>query len=99
MKYKVITSTQYNRDVVKLARALKDHSNMAKRIFQELERKLDGLEDNPFAYPVFRESKYRRVNLEDNALFYTVDETRREVKLYHLYYAKRDIDKLLGIDR
>ena len=98
MKYKIIATAQFNRDVASLAKALKEYPNMAKRIFQEMERKLDGLEDNPFMWPVFRESKYRRVNLEDNAMFYSVDEAKYEVKIYHLYYAKRNLLKLLGLD-
>jgi len=97
MKYKVIVSTRFDRDVARLAKALEEHPNMAKRIFQELEQKLDGLEDNPFAYPVFRESKYRRINLKKNAMFYTVNESKHEVRLYCLYYAKMDIERRLGL--
>jgi hypothetical protein len=75
-----------------------EHPKMGQRIFQEMERKIGGLKDNPFIYPVFLESKYRRINLESHALFYTLDETKCEVRLYHLFYAKRDLSKLLGLD-
>jgi plasmid stabilization system protein ParE len=97
MKYNLKYTSHFNRDLVKLERALKEHPNMSRRIFQEIERKIKGLKDNPFAYPVFYESKYRRVNLEGHAMFYTVDEVKREVRLYHLYYAKMDIEKRLGL--
>ena len=98
MRYKLKYTAYFNRDAAKLEKALKEHSNMSRRIFQEMERKIEGLKDNPFAYPVFRESKYRRVNLEGHALFYTVDEARREVKLYYLFYAKMDIERRLGLE-
>ena len=97
MKYNVVFTAQFNRDVIKLHNALKKYPNMAKRIFQEMERKIEGLKDSPLRWPVFHESKYRRINLEGNVIFYTIDEPKREVKLYHLAYAKRDLIKLLGL--
>ena len=98
MRYNLVFTEQFNQDVAALYEALAEYPSMAKRIFQEMERKLEGLKDNPFMWPTFHGSKYRRINLEGNALFYTVDEHEHEVRLYHLYYAKRDLLKLLGIE-
>jgi plasmid stabilization system protein ParE len=76
---------------------LAPHPDMAKRIFKELEQKLDGLENNPYIYPVYYANpKYRRVNLEGHALFYTIDEDMCMVYVYRIFYAKRDIERLMG---
>jgi plasmid stabilization system protein ParE len=96
MKYEVAYSPQANRDIASLADILAPYPSMAGRLFQEMERKLKLLRDNPFAWPVYHANpKYRRMNLEGHALFYLVDEGRHEVKIYRVIYAKRDIAKLL----
>jgi plasmid stabilization system protein ParE len=96
MKYKIILSSYANRDIAILADILALHPNKARRLFKEIEQKLDLLEDNPFMcqeYPA--NPRYRRMVLEGHALFYTVDESKREVYVYRVVYAKRDISKLL----
>ncbi|MCL2570852.1 MAG: type II toxin-antitoxin system RelE/ParE family toxin [Defluviitaleaceae bacterium] len=97
MKYKVILSSYANRDLARLANILEPHPNKAKRLFKEIEHKLDLLEDTPLMcqeYPA--NPKYRRMNLEGHALFYTVDEAKREINIYRVIYAKRDIERLLS---
>jgi len=97
MKYKIILSSYANRDIAILADILAPHPSKARRLFKEMEQKLDLLEDNPFMcqeYPA--NPKYRRMILEGHALFYTVDEARREINIYRVVYAKRNIERLLG---
>ncbi|MDR1069848.1 MAG: type II toxin-antitoxin system RelE/ParE family toxin [Gracilibacteraceae bacterium] len=96
MRYKVLLLPQANRDIASLADALASYPSKAKRIFQEIERKLDALKDNPLAWPVYHANpKYRRMLLEGHALFYIVDEDMHEAKVYRVIYAKRDIPRLL----
>ena len=96
MKYSVILSSYANRDIASLADILALHPNKARRLFKEMEQKLDLIKDNPFAYQKYPANpKYRRMVLEGHALFYTVNESKREVCVYRVIYSKRDISKLL----
>jgi plasmid stabilization system protein ParE len=94
--YKIKLLPQANRDIAGLADILSPYPNKAKRLFQEMERKLIQLQDNPLAWPIYPANpKYRRMILEGHALFYIADEDRREVQVYRVLYAKRDIPRLL----
>jgi plasmid stabilization system protein ParE len=96
MRYKVRLLPQANRDIAILADILAPHPHKAARLFQEMERKLELLKDNPLICPAYHASPaYRRMNLEGHALFYIVDDDKCEVKVYRVIYAKRDIDSLL----
>ena len=96
MRYKVKLLPQANRDIAGLADILTPYPNKAKRLFQEMERKIDRLKDNPLEWATYHANpKYRRMILEDHVLFYVVDEDSREVQIYRVIYSKRDILKLL----
>jgi plasmid stabilization system protein ParE len=96
MKYRVRHTPQANRETVAIAKALTSYPSMGKRNFQEMERKLKGLEDNPFAWPTYHANpKYRRMNIERHSIFYVVDEAKHEVIICHIYYTKRDLSQLL----
>ena len=98
MKYKVRFLPQANHDIAGLADILTPYPQKAKRIFQEMERKIDRLTDNPLEWAVYHANpKYRRVILEDHSLYYVVDEIRCEVLIYRIIYARRDIPKLLDL--
>jgi rubrerythrin len=63
MKYRVRHTPQANREIAVIAKALAPYPNMGRRIFQEMDRKLNGLKDNPFAWPAYHANpKYRRIN-------------------------------------
>ena len=92
MKYKASYLPTANRDIQRIGDALSDYPNKAKRLLQEIERKVIILEDMPYMWPVYQlKPKYRQMALEDHLLFYTVDETERKVKVYRVLYAKMDI--------
>lgn len=96
MKYSSILSSYATRDLAILADILSPHPNKARRLFKEMEDKLDLLEDNPYMCPVYHANpKYRRMNLENHALFYTIDEVKRKINIYRVIYAKRDIEKIV----
>ena len=64
MKYKVIYLPIAGRDIVRINDALADYPNKAKRLFQEIERKLKILEDMPFSCPVYQiKPEYRQMVL------------------------------------
>ena len=94
MKYKVIYLPIFDRDISRINDALINYPNKAKRLFQEIERKLKILEDMPYSYPVCQiKPEYRQMILEDHLLFYMVDENERKVKIYRILYGKMDIPK------
>jgi len=85
-----------NLDILGIDDALKDYPNKAKRLFQELERKITDLEDNPYMWPVYQaRPEYRRMILEDHLLFYKVDEDEQKVRIYRILYAKMNIPEHL----
>ena len=97
MKYKVKFLPSANYDINELADALSEYPNKAKRIFQEMEEKIELVKDNPKMFPVYQGNpKYRRINLEDHALFYIVSEALKEIHIYRVIYSKRDIENLLS---
>jgi len=97
MRYNVILSSYAARDLAILADILSPHPNKARRFFKEMEGKLDLLDDNPYMCPAFHANpKYRHMTLKDHALFYTIDEEKREINIFRVIYAKRNIEKLLG---
>ena len=94
MKYKVIYLPIAGRDIVRINDALADYPNKAKRLFQEIERKLKLLEDMPYSWPAYQiKPEYRQMILEGHLLFYVVDENEHKVKVYRVLYGKMDIPK------
>jgi len=96
MKYKPVYLPVANLDIIGIDDALTGYPNKAKRLFQELERKIIDLEDNPYMWPVYQaKPEYRRMILEDHLLFYKVDEDEQKVKIYRILYAKMNIPEHL----
>jgi plasmid stabilization system protein ParE len=96
MKHKVKYLPQANRDLITIADTLTDFPKKAVRLFREMERKLKALEKSPYSCQVYPANpEYRRMVLEGHILFYKVDDEKREVKIYRVIYAKRDISNLL----
>ena len=96
MKYKIKFLPSANQDINDLADILTPYPNKARRLFQEMEQKIESLKDNPLMYPEYQaDPRYRRMNLEGHALFYDVDVINHEIRVYRIIYAKRDIAKLL----
>ena len=92
MKYRVSYLPKAGRDIQQISDALSGYPNKAKRLFQEIERKVKNLEDMPYMWPVYQlKPEYRQMVLEDHLLFYIVDEKERNIKVYRVLYAKMDI--------
>ena len=96
MKYKPIYLPVANLDIIRIDNALTDYPNKAKRLFQEMERKIVDLEDNPYMWPAYQvRPEYRRMILEDHLLFYKVDEDEHKVRIYRILYDKMNIPEHL----
>ena len=96
MKYKVTYLPIFNHDILRISEALAGYPKKAKRIFQEMDKKLLALEDMPYLWAVYPANpKYRQMVLEDHLLFYLVDKDERKVKVYRVLYDKMDVPKHL----
>ena len=96
MKYKVSYLPIASLDIRRIEEALTDYPQKAKRLFQEMDKKLRMLENMPNMWPVYHaDSKYRQMVLEDHLLFYLVDETEKKVTIYRVLYNKMDIPQYI----
>ena len=98
MKYNVVYLPIANRDINRINKALADYPGKAKRLFQEIEKKVKTLEDIPYMWPKYQIMPiYHRMVLEDHLLFYVVDENERNIKIYRVLYSKMDITKQINV--
>ena len=94
MKYDVVYLPIAKLDIINISEALSEYPSKAKRLFQELEKKIALLENLPYMWPEYHaRPEYRRMVLEDHLLFYAVDEDNRKIKVYRVLYSKIDILK------
>ena len=94
MKYRISYLPKFDQDILRIGEALADYPNKAKRLFQEIEKKLRMLESMPYIWPAYNANpKYRQMVLEDHLLFYLIDENTYKVKIYRILYSKMDIPK------
>jgi len=94
MKYKISYLPIANRDILRISEALEEYPNKAKKLFQEMEKRIKNLEDMPYSHPAYHlRPKYRRMILEDHLLFYVVDDNEKKVMIYRVLYSKMDIPK------
>jgi plasmid stabilization system protein ParE len=96
MQYKVKFLPSLSRDIHRIAEALVEYPDKARRLLKEMDENLLRLEDMPLMWPVFHaRPKYRKMVLEDHLLFYTVDEQKREVRACRIFYFKMDVARHL----
>jgi len=91
MKYTVKHLPSLSRDIHKIAEALVEYTDKARRLLKEMDEKLILLENTPFMWPVFQaRPKYRKMVLEEHLLFYTVDAKEHIVWACRILYFKMD---------
>ena len=96
MKYTVKYLSSLSRDVERIAAALDEHPEKARRLLKEMDEKLLRLADTPFMFPIYYARPiYRKMVLKDHVLFYIVDEHKKEVRACRLVYAKMDVARQL----
>ena len=92
MKYKIKYLPIANKDILAIDEALAEYPGKAKRLFQEMDKKLKLLEDMPHMWSYYSDNlKYRKMILEDYLLFYLVDDKAREIRVYRVLYSRMDI--------
>jgi len=65
MKYRVSLLPIFEQDVLRISEALQEYPSVAKRLFEELDKKLLMLGDSPYIWPVYQTNpKFRRMLLE-----------------------------------
>jgi len=85
-------------DIASVESYLEEHPQKAKRIFEEMDKKLSNLIDNPELYPVYEDfPEFRRIVVEDYLVFYTINERACIIEVHRLIHGKMDIPKKLSV--
>ena len=90
-------STFYT-DIANVESYLEEYPQKAKRIFEEVDKKLSNLIDNPELYPVYDDFPlFRRIVVEDYLVFYTINERANIIEVHRLINGKMDVPKQLSV--
>jgi addiction module RelE/StbE family toxin len=66
------------------------------RFLTALEQALDNAAHNPMMYQAYEwDASYRRIVVQDYLVFYKVDESAKQVKVYRVLHGKRNIPDIL----
>ena len=85
-------------DISNVASYLEDYPQKAKRIFEEIDNKLNKLIDNPEMYPIYQDfPMFRRIVIEDYLLFYLVNKRTDIIEVHRIIYGRMDVLKQLSI--
>ena len=85
-------------DIANVESYLEEYPQKAKRVFEEMDKKLSNLIDNPELYPIYEEfPEFRRIVVEDYLVFYTINERTENIEVHRLVYGKMDVPKQLSI--
>jgi len=84
-------------DIANVESYLKEYPQKAKRIFEETDKKLSNLINNPKLYPVYEDFPvFRRIVVEDYLVFYIINERANIIEVHRLIYGKMDVPKQLS---
>ena len=91
MKYEIFYLPIAGRDITNISDALYGHPGKARWLLGEIESSLKLLEFMPYMWPLFGpKPELRRMELEGHLLFYTVNETQRQVRVYRVLPGRAD---------
>jgi len=91
-------STFYS-DITDVASFLEEYPQKAKRIFEEMDKKLSNLVDNPELYPIYEDFPiFRRIVIEDYLAFYTIKEQAGIIEIHRLINGKMDVPSKLSVE-
>ncbi len=101
--YKIEYTPLAVKDMAEAVRYIsKELSNPAAagRLADEMVRVADRLADFPYANPVYYpirplKNEYRRLTVRNYLMLYSVDETKKNVTVFRVIYARRDYEKIL----
>jgi addiction module RelE/StbE family toxin len=88
------------RDIVCYISAQLSAPMTAMSMMETIEKALQKLSSMPFGHPVVRDDRlagmgYRRVNVKNYVVFYTVNEPKKVIDVERILYARRDWANLL----
>lgn len=103
MGYRLEISESANRDLDEILTYIAEklaNPKAAADFADELERRYDALEANPFMFEVSRnkrlcEKGYRRFHAGNYVVFYTVDEEYKRVNISRIFYGRRNYEQYL----
>jgi len=83
-------------DIANVESYLEEYPQKAKRVFEDMDRKLSNLIDNPELYPIYEDfPEFRKIVVEDHLVFYTINERPENIEVHRLIYGKMDVPKQL----
>ena len=92
MKYRLEYLSTFHSDITEVASNLEEYPQMAKRIFEKIDKKLLYLVDSPELYPIYDDfPDFRRIVVEDYLVFYSINEAQKVIEIHRLIYGRMDI--------
>ena len=97
MKYKVRFSPFAKEDKKEIKAYLsKFYPETPRRFTASLKEHIDNLKENPYLYPEYPENTaYRRMLVGNYIVFYKVNDTEKQIDVYHILRASWDLQKHL----
>jgi len=69
------------------------YPSTARKFFEKLEKKISNLEENPYMYPAYEDDPFfRKMVIDDNLLFYSVNDELSLVSMHRIINSKRDVN-------
>ena len=97
MAYRLEYISTFHSDILEAELSLQDYPQKAQRIFEQLDRKLSRLADNPKMYQIYEDyPEFRKIVVEDYLAFYAINERDRIVEIHRFIYGRMDIVKQLS---
>ena len=97
MAFKIEYISTFHRDVSGIVDSLEDFPQKAKRVLEQLDKKLSRLVDNPELYPIYEDyPDFRKIAVEDYLAFYTINKRDGIIEIHRLIYGRMDIAKHLS---
>jgi len=92
-------STFYT-DILRIDSYLEEFPQKAKRVFENIDKKLNKLIDHPELYPVYDDFPvFRKIVVEDYLVFYTINKDGEVIEIHRVINGKMDVPIQLSNDR
>jgi addiction module RelE/StbE family toxin len=98
MTYKIVFLPAADEDLDNIEAYLSQfYASTVSKFYQELEKKLEGLEQNPRMYPLWQDNPlYRKLNVKGYLVFYKVFDACQTVEVQRILFGGRNIAPDLG---
>ena len=103
MSYNVVLVSSFYKDANEIYEYLSQRlgaQQAAERLLEESYRRAQKLADSPTLGRIFiladgTQTKFRRVNIRNYALFYYINEEEQTVEIHRLIYSRRNLELIL----